>query len=63
MLVGYFITSYPTRAHGIIVIYFKVFAFKLTELYLKIYNENYYIIIRLKLQFVTVFQKCLKTGH
>ena len=23
-LVGYFITSYPTRAHGIIVIYFPV---------------------------------------
>ena len=25
-LVGYFITSYPTRAHGIIVIYFSVFS-------------------------------------
>ena len=22
MLIGYFITSYPTRAHGIIVVYF-----------------------------------------
>ena len=28
-LVGYFLTSYPTRAHGIIVIYTKYFRFLL----------------------------------
>ena len=27
--VGYFITSYPTRAHGIIVIYFHIYCYRM----------------------------------
>ena len=36
-LVGYFITSYPTRAHGIIVIYLQVTNLIKLKLSLKLY--------------------------